>query len=206
MHIALTDLVTCPRCGPEHGLILRADRLEERRALEGALGCPNCHGQYPIRGGYVDMRLTPEPEGVGPAYPADPDAAVRLAALLGVTTGHGFVLVVGPGASVAPGLAALIEGLEVVAIDPSVAGWSEERGVDRVGTEAGRLPFRSRSMRGVALTGADGGVWLEEAARVVGARGRLVVDGAEGVDEARLAALGLEVLAKDGATLVAVPR
>ena len=38
MHILLTDLLFCPRCGPQHGLILLANRLEERRVLDGWLG------------------------------------------------------------------------------------------------------------------------------------------------------------------------
>ena len=46
MHILLTDVVTCPRCGPEFGLILLADRFEERRVMQGRLGCPNCREEY----------------------------------------------------------------------------------------------------------------------------------------------------------------
>lgn len=206
MHISLTDVVTCPRCGSEHGLILRADRIEERRVLEGALGCPNCRGQYPIRGGYVELRLSPAQAERGATEAVGVEAAMRLAALLGVTTGHGFVLVVGPGAAAASGIAALVEGLEVVAVGSAVAEWEEERGVDRVGVETGRLPFRSRSMRGVALTGPEAGAWLAEAARVVGARGRVVVDGAEGIDDEVFTAVGLAVQARDRGTVVATPR
>src|SRR5690606_8442394 len=51
MHIVLTDLLTCPRCGPAHGLILVADGLAERRVLDGALGCANCREKYEIRDG-----------------------------------------------------------------------------------------------------------------------------------------------------------
>jgi len=50
MHIQLTDILTCPVCGPQHGLILRADRIVERRVRDGALGCPHCRRQYEIRG------------------------------------------------------------------------------------------------------------------------------------------------------------
>ena len=51
MHILLTDALTCPRCGPEHGLILLADAIEERRVVSGKLGCPNCRTTFPIAGG-----------------------------------------------------------------------------------------------------------------------------------------------------------
>lgn len=51
MHLLLTDILSCPRCGPEFGLILLADRIEARRVLAGILGCANCRSKYPIREG-----------------------------------------------------------------------------------------------------------------------------------------------------------
>ena len=42
MHILLTDTLTCPRCGPDFGLILLAERIEGRRVMDGHLGCANC--------------------------------------------------------------------------------------------------------------------------------------------------------------------
>ncbi|HWK89996.1 MAG TPA: Trm112 family protein, partial [Longimicrobium sp.] len=57
MHILLTDLLTCPRCGPEHGLVLLADRIEERRVVRGRLGCPNCRETYPVAGTVADLRV-----------------------------------------------------------------------------------------------------------------------------------------------------
>ncbi len=59
MHILLTDTLCCPRCGPEFGLILLAHRVEERRILEGELGCPNCRASYPVRRGFGDLRAPP---------------------------------------------------------------------------------------------------------------------------------------------------
>jgi len=95
MHIALTDHLTCPVCGPEHGLILLADRIEERRVLEGTLGCPACRERYPIVGGLADLR--PRPAGPLPGPESAPtlgpqDRAFRLAALMGVAEGPGFLL------------------------------------------------------------------------------------------------------------------
>lgn len=51
MHLTLTDKLTCPRCGPDSGLILLADRIRDRRVLEGSLDCADCMERYPIRGG-----------------------------------------------------------------------------------------------------------------------------------------------------------
>lgn len=59
MHILLTDILSCPRCGPEFGLILLADRIEARRVLAGTLGCANCRSKYAIRDGVADLRAAP---------------------------------------------------------------------------------------------------------------------------------------------------
>src|SRR5690606_14639323 len=75
---------------------------------------------------------------------AEDAAALRLAALLGVTEGPGFVLVAGPGAELGAGVAALVEGIEVVAVDTEPAG-REVVGVSRMAV--GRvLPLAPGSM------------------------------------------------------------
>jgi uncharacterized protein YbaR (Trm112 family) len=65
MHIVLTDVLTCPRCGPEFGLILLAHHVEARRVSSGALGCSNCREKYPIVEGAV--RFDGGAGGVGPS-------------------------------------------------------------------------------------------------------------------------------------------
>jgi len=75
MNLVLTDVLACPRCGPPFGLILLADSMRERRVLEGVLGCPNCYGRYPVRGGLADLRAVPEgapavSAGEGPGTPS----------------------------------------------------------------------------------------------------------------------------------------
>ena len=56
MHLLLTDRLTCPRCGPSFGLILLADRMNDRRVVDGVLGCPNCRDGFPVRDGFGDLR------------------------------------------------------------------------------------------------------------------------------------------------------
>ena len=56
MFIELVDALRCPRPHEESWLVLAASRLEARHVLEGTLGCPVCHAQYPIRDGIVDLR------------------------------------------------------------------------------------------------------------------------------------------------------
>ena len=199
MHILLTDLLTCPRCGPAFGLILLADRIADRRVLDGLLGCANCREKYSIAGGFADLGA-----GIGTrsgdASATDP---IRLAALLGVTDGPGFVALIGGPAAHAGAIADMIPDIEIIAAADHARDWPERAGVSRLSVSE-RLPFANGKVRGVAL-GADGSdARLEEAARALAPLARLVlVEG--GADAAeRVRALGLTVLAQQGDTLVAV--
>ncbi|MFL5540704.1 MAG: hypothetical protein ACJ8J0_17060 [Longimicrobiaceae bacterium] len=204
MHILLTDLLSCPRCGPGFGLVLLADRVEERRVLEGRLGCPNCREQYRVHGGALDARLPGEAPAAeaGAAPEDDPGAAVRLAALLGLADARGTVLVAGPGAALAPEIAALVPELEVVALSGEPEGGEERPGVSRVASGAA-LPFRSGTLRGVALTGGADPARLAEAARVAQPGARVVVERAPAGTAQALAALGAQVMLEQEGTVVA---
>ncbi|MEE8147002.1 MAG: hypothetical protein V3T24_05315 [Longimicrobiales bacterium] len=203
MHLLLTDRLTCPRCGPDFGLVLLADELEDRRLLKGSLGCSNCRERYPVVGGFGDLR--PPPREAIPASATDApsqDEAVRLGALLGVTKGPGEVALLGPLALNGRALAALIPGVEVVCVGSSVRGWPEEAGVSRL-TSGPRLPFFSGVMRGVALSGAGDEGLLDEAVRILARGGRLVVVEASERSEPELVAHGLELVLHEGSVLVA---
>lgn len=198
MYILLTDLLTCPRCGPEFGLIVLSDRMEGRRVVAGRLGCANCREMYPVENGVVDLRLA---TGVADGAPSrDPDAPLRLAALMGLADVKGTVLVSGPGAEIAPSVAALVEGVEVVALTADVPEGPMMDGVSRV-VGGPRLPFRAGMMRGAALTGGDG--LLDEAVRVLAPGSRIVVEPAGADTAERLRALGAELLLEQDATVVA---
>jgi uncharacterized protein YbaR (Trm112 family) len=210
MHILLTDILSCPRCGPEFGLVLLADRVEERRVLEGRLGCPNCREQYPVRDGELDARVSTA------AAPASGDdggtseggaiddagAAVRLAALLGLAEARGTVLIAGPEAALAAEVAALVPELEVVALVGEPGGGDEQPGVSRIAAGAG-LPFRSRALRGVALTGGADAALLAEGVRVLQPGARLVVERASAGTAETLSGLGAQVMLEQEGTVVA---
>ena len=204
MHILLTDVLRCPRCGPRFGLILLAERIEERRVLDGRMGCPNCREAYPVTGGEVDLRVPGgEPLPAAEAPPADlREGAVRIAALLGLTGGRGSVLLVGAGAELAEALASLVPELEVVAATGGPAGGEERSGVNRV-AGSHPLPFADGSVRGVALPGSSPAGLLEEAVRVLAASGRLLVEGAPAGTTALLERQGLTVLLEQEGTVLA---
>jgi uncharacterized protein YbaR (Trm112 family) len=202
MHILLTDILTCPRCGPAFGLILLADSVTERRVREGTLGCANCREKYPIHDGVGLF----DSAGAAPPPPPPPPAAeeaVRLAALMGLTEGAGHVLLAGDAAAGAAAVAGLVAGVEVVAV--SAAAVPAAPGVSRLRAGA-RLPLASACVAGAALTGAAVEAWLEEAARVLSATGRLVLDPAPTAVAERLAAAGLGVVLQEGSTVIAARR
>ena len=205
MHILVTDRLACPRCGPDFGLILLADDLQSRRVLRGALACSNCRSQYPVEGGFVDLRPTPSDRTKAQAMIAseDPEAALKVAALLGVEEGPGLLGLVGPSAGHALRLSRMIEGIEVLAVHPELRADPEQDGVSRlaVGTS---LPLLTGSLRGVVLEGASGTALLAEAVRVLGPGSRLVyLRPPEGM-AAEMRQRGLDLLMEAETTLVGV--
>jgi uncharacterized protein YbaR (Trm112 family) len=207
MHILLTDALVCPRCGPEFGLMVLADRMQERRVVEGRLGCANCRESYPIHDAAADLRF-----GAGESAAALPDsstgddgeAAVRLAALMGLSGASGMALLAGPGARHAAAVHALVPELEVIAAadDPGELP-PRGAGVSRIAVTAGRLPLRGGGLRGAALTGGADDDRLREGLRVLAPGARLVVDPAPVGTAERLRALGAEVLLDQGGAVVA---
>lgn len=208
MHLLLTDRLVCPRCGPAFGLILLSDRMEDRRVLEGALGCPNCRERYPVHGGAADLRPPPRaPLPAAPPSPETPDPAdtMRVAALLGITEGPAHVLVAGDALPHAPALSRLVPELEVLVVEPPGIAWDEAPGITRmhVGTQ---LPLQSRSMKGVVLGGQGVDFFLEEGIRILASGARLVVLGHhEGIGR-RLMDAGLGLLLDHTGATVATRR
>ena len=215
MHLLLTDRLICPRCGPGFGLILLADRLENRRVIEGSLGCPNCRDRFPIEEGFGDLRPPPRSTGGDAPHikpPASPPA-IEVAALLGLSDGSGSVALIGDMAGHATELSALVRGVEFIGIAPGLRGWEEREGVSRM-TAGIALPFSSGSLRGVGLL-ADGDASMAggasvtsgasmagELSRVVATAGRIAVWGEVEEWERALTSEGLEVFASEESALV----
>jgi len=206
VHLLLTDRLTCPRCGPDFGLILRADRMEDRIVLDGVLGCPNCRDVYPVHDGFGDLRAPPRTtaaEGrAGDPREVDSAETQRLAALMGVPEGPGTLALVGHLARHAPGLAGIIDGVEIVAVDGDMRGWPETPHVSRIVSRPG-LPFYGGTLRAVGVDGTLGTAWIREAARVTARLGRVVVTDAVPDTADVLGEAGFTILASEAGTIVA---
>jgi uncharacterized protein YbaR (Trm112 family) len=217
MHILMTDVLTCPRCGPRFGLILIADRMTpDRRIVEGALGCSNCREKYPVRNGIVDFTGTIATDEAGAADGADTaaagddgEAAIRVAALLGLTGGPGYVLLAGSAAGRARTVSSLLDDIEVVTATTAGAATAIDAAppanISRLAV-GGALPLASARMAGVFLAGGAADTLLEEAARTVAPLGRLVLEPAPADAGERLRAAGMRVLLQEGETVIAVNR
>lgn len=202
MHILVTDLLACPRCGPEFGLILRADELRARRVIEGCLACANCRTQYPVRRGFSDLR--PSASGSGmleePLDAENAREALRLGALLGEGAGVRPVALVGEVAGQAGLLGGWMDGIELLALHADLSDAGEREGISRLGVGAGRLPFLSGSLGGVAVKGPADVSFIRELARVLSPGSRLVcLEPGEGAAaEMEAAGLALRTMSADG--------
>ena len=180
----LTERLICPRCGPGFGLVLRADEVEAGAVSGGFLGCSNCRALYPVEQSIADLRPQPRSRsrtrGHGVPPPASAGAsesdALRLAALIGVAQGPALIALAGSVAGLGSDLAALLSGVEIVALAPRF-DFTAPPGASHV-LASERLPLRTGSLAGIALAGSWAELLLDEALRCVSPSGRIVLLGA----------------------------
>lgn len=194
MFIELTDHLRCPADHEESFLVLLPDRLEDRSVRAGRLGCPVCGRTFGVSDGVLD--LGEEAPGTARSGALDPAA---LTALVGLSGPGGYLVLVGvPGARWRE-VAVLNPGVGLVAVNPP-DGVRDEPGVSVL--RGGRLPIRSRTMRGAVLGPgyAEDPLWVREAARVVLPGLRVV---GEGPDPDRNV---IDLMASAGGIWVGTPR
>lgn len=157
MHIELTELLCCPRCGPPHGLIAFVDRMEERRILDGRLDCPMCEDWHAIREGtvYLDPDLD---RAVEDTADLSADAATIAAALLGPPDGPEILLLAGAAAVLGPEVADLRPEATVVTWGPLPAR-RHGRVHPVVPADDAAPRLRPGRLDGAVLAGAAG-AWL----------------------------------------------
>ena len=185
MFIELVDALRCPRTHEESWLVLAAIRIEARHIRDGALGCPVCHAEYPIRDGIADFRLDRAPDASRPERAVDADidsiqdvSADQLAALLGLGDASGFVVLVGTWGGRADALLDLEPMPPLLLLDPP-DGVAVVPGVS--GVRSGpSLPLAAGVARAVAVDDTDT-TRLDSAVHVTRPGGRIVAPAAASV-------------------------
>ena len=174
MFIELTDHLRCPSDHDESFLVLLPDRVEGRSVIEGQLGCPVCGRTFQLVDGVLDTDDAPE-LGPGSASKLDPEG---LTALVGLSGPGGYLALVGSVANLWKDFAELNPGVALVALNPG-HGVVDAPGISVL--RGGRIPLKSRSMRGVVLGRPYGEDphWVREGARVVLPGLRIVGEGAD---------------------------
>ena len=173
MFIELTDHLRCPAEHDESFLVLLPDHIQGRSVLAGQLGCPVCGRTFELKDGVLDTGDAPNP----PESVTALDAAA-VTALAGLQGPGGYVALVGPVARVWTEFAELNPGVALVGVNPDV-GVIDAPGISVL--RSGRIPLKSRSMRGVVLGKpyGDDAAWISEAARVVLPGLRVVGEGSD---------------------------
>jgi len=169
--IELVDVLRCPNPHEETWLVLAAEQMNERDAIEGTLGCPICHAEYRIVGGvaHFDRGAHRQPRSES----HDENEAIRLAALLDLTDARGYAILVGDTGIHAPGLRDHTDvQLLLVNPPPGIAMGGGLSGL--TSAPASSLPLAAASARGIALDAAATPQQLDAALGVVSAGGRIV--------------------------------
>lgn len=200
MFIELVDALRCPREHEESWLVLAAARMEARHVQEGALGCPVCHAEYPIRDGIADFSLDmpysaaeQDRSATGPGESIEDIGADALAALLDLGDALGFVVLVGAWGRRAQALLDVEPMPPLMLLDPPdgvriVPGMSGLR-------SGAALPLAGGAARAVAVDEADANR-VASVVRVTRPGGRIVAPAAAGVPS------GVRELARSAAVWV----
>jgi uncharacterized protein YbaR (Trm112 family) len=178
MFIELTDHLRCPSDHDESFLVLLPERMEGRSVRAGHLGCPVCGRTFQVTDGVLDTGDAPAP-GVPSESVLDAGA---LTTLVGLHGPGGYLILVGPVASLWSDVAELVPGVALVAVNPP----GEISDTPELSVLRGdRLPIKSGSMRGVVLGRpfAAAPHWIRESARVVLPGLRVVGEGSDPAPE-----------------------
>ena len=189
----MLDLLRCINAHEETWLVASLKAISNRFVLDGTLGCPVCHAEYPIRHGIADFRPADE---LGPQLIENPAArvdreelATRIGAFLNATEPGATVVLGGSWAEAAQELSVMTD-TRVLALNASKrVEESETVGLIRVGSE---IPLAPGSVLGVALDASFPEAVIASALMVVRPGGRIV-----GPVEIQ-ASGNLAVLASDG--------
>lgn len=192
MYIELIDLLRCPRDHEETWMVAAFTKMDGRFVVEGKLGCPVCSASYAISDGIADLRVDSTiPARSEDSASRDPDAAMRLAALLNLTRPGALAILEGNSARFAHEVSELGQ-CRVIALNPA----SRLEDSERVATVLAdtRIPFASSSVYGISVSND---LLSSDLARVLQPGGRAVLPARANLPG------GLNELARDDQNVVA---
>jgi uncharacterized protein YbaR (Trm112 family) len=175
MFIEMLDLLRCVNAHEDTWLVASLKAISNRFVLDGTLGCPVCHAEYPIRKGIADFsqagELAQESTGHSPASESPRELATRVGAFLNATEPGATLVLGGSWAEAAQELSVMTD-TRVIALNPSKrVEESESVGLLRVRRE---IPLAPASVLGVALDATFPPDIISSALRAVRAGGRMV--------------------------------
>lgn len=167
MFVELIEILRCPRDHDETALIVSTTRTVDRHILDGVLGCPVCHAEFPIVNGVARFAETnPSPAAESPSD----EAAMRLAAFLELVDARGFAILFGRWGAHADRLRRIAE-TSVVLVNPGATVVGDVAGTIITGE---RLPLAAGSARAAALDDSTGDAQADSAVRTVRQGGRVL--------------------------------
>lgn len=196
MFIEIVDALRCPRPHADSWLVAAAVETRDRCLVRGTLGCPVCHTEYAIVDGVVDFAsddaAADVTDDVADHEPGD--EAMRLAALLDLSTAGGTIAVGGTWDRALDPLLDLAD-VRAFVLEP-VDRWIPREPLGAV--RGALLPIAPASLRGVALDlRTASSARLAAAVQGLRARGRLVAPAAAPLPD------GVRELARDARHWVA---
>ncbi len=172
MLLELTEILRCPRDHEESYLICAPVTMDGRDVVRGGLFCPVCRREYAIidRVAWFAPPVDPAPAAGGAASELTPEAVLTFLDL----QGHGGVLLTLGGAGrLASGIARLLPGVAVAAVNPPVVAADGSASV--IHSPAG-FPVRQRTVRAAVVGPDQDAQWLARAAASVLHGLRIIVE------------------------------
>ena len=154
MRLDLTEILSCPSCGPDRGFVAFVDRLEAGIIVQGRLDCPECEQRHPVVDGVLYMSDGSTETGAEDHRGLAEKSELAMA-LLGVPEAPEVILV-GPGLDqLAAELAANRPSASLLCLTTAPhARAFPDRVHPIVYGETGTLPFRSDRIHAAVLSGA----------------------------------------------------
>lgn len=181
MFTELIDMLRCPQPHEDSWLVATSTRTGDRHILDGKLGCPVCTATFDIIDGEVMFITTPV---LRSAITLDDDAAFRLAAQLHLVEAPKPIMLVGHWSRAVAPLRRIVSTVTMLVGDTTTVVTQDER-VSTLRLPPSGIPVATGALRALALDRAHAGdLYLRDAARVVGTKGRLVVPAGIALDEA----------------------